>query len=515
MSGPIRRLLTHRTVEFYAVLAVVAVLPFLVLAVLGGVYIWQGGWLPYFILLLLGLALLLFVAAWVFKRPESEPEELVEGLEPKADWSAKDNGVWHLATQRIDSEKLAHTPWTDVQQEMMTQLVFVAKCYHEGEVDAEYAVSLPEFLLMLEVCSRNYRALILQHVPLVQSVKLSTLRSVYRQKDKISTTYSLLQVGYRIFRIVGGPQLAVASEVRGAIMGSMLDGLSEHLQRNLKKLLFEEVSQVAIDLYSGHLALSDEEGRKYQQQIAAAVEAAPVKPLSVVVLGQVNAGKSSLVNALAEQCVAEIDVIQAGDKVVRHRLQLTDELELELVDTPGINGEARIEDLLLEEATQGDLVLWLSQANQPAKELDSRLLMRWNAYFSGNIQRRKPPILLVTTHNDQLKPIAEWDPPYDLNESGIKKVATILNALHYTQQTLDLPRDSSAVPVSLAPDKDHYNVGTVKDLILGLSEDARASQLNKDRILAVKNQSFAKSTWDQFVGMGRVVGTLALKKSDM
>ena len=511
MSGYARRLLTHRTVEFYAVLAVVVVLPFLVLVVLGFVHLSQEGWVGLFVLLLFGLALVTFIAGWVFKRPESEPEELVEGLEPKKDWSIKDKGVWQRATQRIGSMQLVDRPWADVQQQMMAQLVFVAKCYHEGDGEAEYAVSLPEFLLMLEVCSRNYRAMILQHVPLSQSLRLSTLRSAYRKKDKIDTAYSLLQTGYRVFRMVSHAPIAVVSELRGAVLGSMMDGLSDHLQKNLKKLLFEEVSQVAIDLYSGRLKLSDEEIKLYQRQIAPPAEKEPVRPLSVVIIGQVNAGKSSLVNALTEQCLSEIDVLQVGEKITRHRLQLTDDLELDLVDTPGINGEDQMEDLLLREATRGDLVLWLSQANQPAKELDSQLLKRWNVYFSENTQRRKPPILLVTTHNDQLKPIAEWHPPYDLNESGVKKVKNILDALEYTQQAVQLPGDSSAVPVSLAPDKELYNVDTVKDLIIGMSEDARASQLNKDRILAADDQSLASMTWRQLVGIGRVVGTLALK----
>ena len=111
MSGYARRLLTHRTVEFYAVLAVVVVLPFLVLVVLGFVHLSQEGWVGLFVLLLFGLALVTFIAGWVFKRPESEPEELVEGLEPKKDWSIKDKGVWQRATQRIGSMQLVDRPW--------------------------------------------------------------------------------------------------------------------------------------------------------------------------------------------------------------------------------------------------------------------------------------------------------------------------------------------------------------------------------------------------------------------
>jgi predicted GTPase len=514
MSDFTRQLLAHRKTEFYALLVVAILFPFLVLAVFGLVFIWQQGWIMYFLALLLLSATILAVAAWAFKRLDTDDGRELQTLEPRAGWGSEDRRVWALSTQRIASSKLADTPWPDLQQEIITQMVFVAQCYHGDKKDAEYAVSLPEFLLMLEVCSRNYRALISQRIPLSHKLKLSTMRAVYRQREAINTSYGILHLGYRLFRVAGNAPMAVLSELRGAVLGTMTDGLSAHMQKNLKKLLFEEVSQVAIDLYSGRLKLSSEELRHYQQQVTAPLEPVAVKPISVVLIGQVNAGKSSLINALAEQCVAEIDVIETGEAIVRHRLQLTDELELELVDTPGINSDSHVAKQLLHEAAQADLVLWLSQANQPAKELDRQLLQRWQAYFSQHIERRMPPILLVTTHNDQLSPKAQWRPPYDMNDISSRKVATMLQAIRYTQQALQLAEDSSVVAISVAPDKDSYNVGSVKDLILGLSEDARASQLNKDRVQAAQDAPLLKTVWGQLRGMGRVVGTLVREQQD-
>ncbi|NND39776.1 MAG: hypothetical protein HKO06_09290 [Pseudomonadales bacterium] len=522
MSNYFRRMFTHKTAQFYGLLSVLVVLPVLFLAGLGLLYVWQQGWSVEFMLVLFVFAVVLIIAARLARPEKPEVGELVESLAPKPDWSARDQQVWQQAKQRIVSEELLETPWSELQSAMMSQLTYVANCYHQGAREAEFAVTLPEFLLMLETCSRNYRALILKNAPVTQRVKISTVRSVYRHKDTISGGVNALHWGYRALRMVISAPSAVVSEARGAITGSVFDELSGHMQNNLKKMLFEEVSQVAIDLYSGRLKLSDEELHVYQQQLAKAdararekaqkSEAANTRPLTVVVIGQVNAGKSSLVNALAEQSLSEIDVIQAGNKALRHRLQLSEALEIELVDTPGINGEKKINKLLLAEATQADLVLWLSAANQPAKELDKQLVQAWQAYFSKHIARRQPPILLVTTHNDLLKPAAEWQPPYDLNDTASRKASMMLEALHYTQQVLELPADTSALPVCLAADKGHYNVDALRELIAGMSEDARASQLNRHRVEAGDSQPLAKAAWTQLIGMGRVVGQVAFKR---
>ncbi|NNM11032.1 MAG: hypothetical protein HKO60_03815, partial [Pseudomonadales bacterium] len=90
MSNYFRRMFTHKTAQFYGLLSVLVVLPVLFLAGLGLLYVWQQGWSLEFMLVVFAFAVVLIIAARVFRPAEPEMGELVESLAPKPDWSARD-----------------------------------------------------------------------------------------------------------------------------------------------------------------------------------------------------------------------------------------------------------------------------------------------------------------------------------------------------------------------------------------------------------------------------------------
>ena len=66
------------------------------------------------------------------------------------------------------------------------------------------------------------------------------------------------------------------------------------------RLLVLEVGRAAIDLYAGRLTLSDDELAAARERDMAPSSKADA-PVRIVLIGQVNAGKSSLLNALAQE----------------------------------------------------------------------------------------------------------------------------------------------------------------------------------------------------------------------
>jgi hypothetical protein len=240
--------------------------------------------------------------------------------------------------------------------------------------------------------------------------------------------------------------------------------------------------------------------------------AVELKPLSVLVVGQVNAGKSSLVNALQEQCVAEIDTLPSTEGFACHHLQLDNGLELYLIDSPGLDGSEQTTQTLLEQAARADLLLWVCQANQPAKELDRQFMEHWQAYFVHHLRRKKPPLLLVTTHNDQLRPRADWQPPYDLEDTDNPRVAAMLDALRHAHETIGFAADDPAVPVALPPGGAHFNLDVLRELLQTLSDQARAAQLNRQRLDAADSVISLSRMLQQTAGLVRFGKTLALKK---
>jgi predicted GTPase len=282
------------------------------------------------------------------------------------------------------------------------------------------------------------------------------------------------------------------------------------MQKNIRVVLFEQVTKVGIDLYSGRLKFSEEELLAYRnaQEKPAEID---IKPLSVMFVGQLNAGKSSLINSLKQQCVAETDALPATSGFHYHPMRLANDLEVYLIDTPGLDGGENTAKLLLKEAVKADLLLWVSPANQPAKALDRQFFELWCKYFVDHLARKKPPILLVTTHNDRLPPAGEWHPPYDLANSEDNRVQSMMAALRYTHESIGLSEDSPTVPVSLLPGTEPYNLDVLQTLLQSASDEARAAQLNRQRLDADAGVPVGLKALQQTAGLVKVGVKIALK----
>ena len=510
MKTTLERLLKKRTKELYAAVIILWLVPALALAVLGLVYLWQAGWFWWFSGGLLLLSVISWLVRYLLRSQAEETEPTIDHLDPRPDWSNHDQRVWKEALAHITSEQLTDTPWVDIPLAMFDHLAFVAKAYHGDDNRAVYAFSVPELLLMLEIWSRDYRADIIENVPLVQSVKVSTFLDVTDKADTAQRASKYLGPLIRVIKAGINPATGLLSEASSQIATRIFSDLTLHMQSNMKAMLFEEVTHVAIDLYSGRLKLSEEELLAYRRA-QGIPELEDVIPLSVVIVGQVNAGKSSLVNALKEECVAEVDATPATADFHHHNIQLTEDLEVYLIDTPGLDGRKETEEAILREALKADLIIWVNQANQPAKALDHQFLEQWNCFFESNLNRKKPPILLVTTHNDMLPPIGDWQPPYDMTDLENKKVKSMTEALKYTQQAIKLPEETPAVPVCLLPGEKRFNLNLLRDLLRSISDQARAAQLNRQRLDADGRASIVKKALRQSAGLVRSGIRIALK----
>ena len=507
MKKLLNKLLRERSTEFYVAGVLLWLLPGLILGVLGLVYLWQTGWFWWFSAGLLVLAALSWAVRRVLSKPEEQPDESPQHLDPRPEWSDHDKQVWQTSIARIEEAGLATTPWDDIPQAMFDQLTFVARVYHGDSREAEFAFSLPELLLMLETWSREYRAQVVQNMPLAHDVKISTLRTMSRRADTALRIYSYISPFISALRIGINPVTGLAREFSSQLATKYMGDLGQLMQKNIRVVLFEQVTQVGIDLYSGRLKFSEEELLAYRnaQQKPEEID---IKPLSVFVVGQLNAGKSSLINELKQQYVAETDALPATSGFHYHPLMLENDVEIYLVDSPGFDGKKSTSKALLREVVKADLLLWVSQANQPAKALDKQFLEQWNGYFTEHLARKKPPILLVTTHNDRLPPVDDWQPPYDLSDPASKKVKSMLAALDYSNEAIGLPKDSWAVPVSLLSGEDSFNLDVLQALLIAVSDEARAAQLNRQRLDA--GTGVLKAI-NQTAGLVKVGVKLALK----
>jgi predicted GTPase len=265
--------------------------------------------------------------------------------------------------------------------------------------------------------------------------------------------------------------------------------LFDRLRARLTQAFILKVGRAAIDLYAGRLALSDEEMRVAQEVDAPATNIA-IQPVRLILVGQVNAGKSSLVNALALETHCAVGPVPTTSQATEYRLELEGRPAVSLVDMAGLTeGDA---PEFLAQAERADLVLWVASAMQPARSPDRRGLdeyRSWAAQLASKpirLSRRPPPVLLALTHVDLVRPASEWAPPYDVEAPEVPKARNIRAAIDSAAKALEISVQA-VVPVALPPGIPPYNIDSLWARIASELPDARRTQLDRLRVGAQRS----------------------------
>ena len=361
-------------------------------------------------------------------------------------------------------------PWRELQAEAW-RLLERAAAEVSGGTRGPLDFSIPEALLLADRVLGRLRGDLRRYVPLADQVRIGTLLWLWRQRQRIGTGVTLGKVGWRVFRAATNPLSALLQEAQALVLSPANAELQFAGQAGLQRVLLEEIAAAAIDLHGGYLRYSEAE--LLQIDLAAteadrARLAAQDQPLRVLVLGQVSAGKSSLINALTGEVKAETDMAPTTPGLVTHTL---DE-GLSFIDTPGIDGTKAVEDQLLTEALQADLLLWACRANRPARAPDVALLTRLRqACDEGG--RRRPPMVVALTGVDLL--LEGW--PFAENLLPPEALALLSKVI--TAVSADLG-ESRLVPLCLEPPV--WNLQAIEGLIDASLPEALMVQRNRRRL---------------------------------
>ena len=360
----------------------------------------------------------------------------------------------------------------------------VARRFHPEAHTAWAQFSLPEVLLLAERLCRDVRREALRHIPGVRAMRLSQLLWVQRQHERYGAVAQTgWRVGYGLWRVVRAalnPLQAAGRETSGVIMEKTTKVLSYRLRAYATRLLVLEIGRASIDLYSGRLALSDDDLRAARERdMASAAEA--VVPVRIVLIGQVNAGKSSLLNAMAQEIRCAVGPLPTTSSAREYLLDVEGRPMVMLVDLPGIGECTETAPELLLQAERADLIMWVASATQPARGPDRKGLDDLRAWAKAQLARRAPPVLLALTHVDELRPAVEWTPPYDITAPAGPKARAIRAALDAAARALDLPVDV-IVPVAVRPGREAYNLDALWARIAVELDEAKLVQLDRLRV---------------------------------
>ncbi|BAQ61434.1 hypothetical protein GM3708_1840 [Geminocystis sp. NIES-3708] len=156
------------------------------------------------------------------------------------------------------------------------------------------------------------------------------------------------------------------------------------------------------------------------------------KPVNILLVGRTGAGKSSLINTLFDAQKAEVDVLPSTTEITSYQWEAKTGETLNLLDTPGYEQINRPEyqEKVLDYAHHADLILLLNPALDPALQMDKDFLLK----LPTNLQ--EIPIFTIITQVDRLRPLREWQPPYNWLTGNLPKEISIREAVKYRQENL-------------------------------------------------------------------------------
>lgn len=474
--------LSHGIMPF---LTVAVILPVLVLGAFGVFAVYDYGYLLEFILLLTVCALVVMIPLWSGKIFQSQPFTVVgeSFVDPSAGWGDFEHQVWKKLNLQIIKKLRENSEWGSLQSHALSLITSIAKEYHGTSKRGELAFTIPELLIMVEEISRRYRTLLQTHVPFIEHLYLSHIAHGYDNKAKLETGWKSATRFWNTYRVVRfvNPMTAIISELRSQAIGKLMAHVNMEIQHKLKQALLQEAVSVAIDLYSGRFKVDDKQlessfsCRKDSEKMAMSLD-----PLRICIIGQINSGKSSIVNTLIKGMIAEVSLLPATDRATVYQCHIEGLDAIHLVDLPGFNGDKKDEKMLLQEVVDSDLILWVLKANQPARALDVNFKALLDGYYAKKENRslKRPQVIGILNQVDRLSPATEWSSPDEIHPPKNEKAEKIRAALDFNREVLGF---SNLIPLAVGSDKEAFNIDELIILLDKNYRDGVQTQLNRRR----------------------------------
>ncbi|HZT48067.1 MAG TPA: GTPase [Hyphomicrobiaceae bacterium] len=495
-------------------LAVALVLPALSLVPLGTLWLWQHGYLIYWAIgTCVAVACLYYLQRrLIVSVPADAAVEAEAGDAGEERWTPRQAEAWEDVLALARSVPAARLTNRDAATALGLETIeLVARRLHPERREPLLQFTVPEALAVVERASANLRAFILTAFPLGDRITVAQVMWLYRWRGALQ----LAEKGYDLWRILRllNPVSAATQELRETFTRQIIEAGREHLGRRLARAFVKEVGRAAIDLYGGNLRVTESDLRAHvtpaSRRDLTAAEAREAEPIRILVAGQAGAGKSSLINALADAVEAVADVLPSTRRFTAYRLTHEGLPAALIIDSPGLAGSGSHRQLV-EAADDCDMVLWVVSAARAAREEDARALAAIRQHFAAEPNRRRPPMLLVLSHVDQLRPFGEWQPPYDVTRAADEKSQSIRAALDAACRDLGFAA-GDAVPVRADGGIAPYNIDVLWARLIELVPDAQRARLLRTLADIDSGPGWAR-LWSQAANAGRVVKATLLER---
>lgn len=487
-------------------LSSLSLLPIVLLAGFGGWSLYQSGywfWLWWTMPLCWGAASLLW-------RRWGGMVEIPQAPLDRTHWTPQDQSATAIveAQQRrvgeFTTEQLSDPQfYTQVTQDLALR---IAQHYHPKAKDPLDRRTVVEILAAVQLISADVEDWFLRYVPGGHLVTVGHWKMLahapgwWQTATNAGWVASILMNPLNLGRFFAS-KLAV-------------DPLSGQVQQNLLGLFYtayiRQAGYYLIELNSGRLQGGSERYRKWMKQVQtptplqaatpmpAVVEPAPPPvTITIALIGQVKAGKSSLINALVGSAAAVTDVLPATKKVQRYAYSPPGHGDrFVLLDTTGYSdagATAEQQTETREAVQQADLVLLVLDARSPSRDADVKTLTSLADWYTAHPQLKPPPLIVVLNKIDGLSPVMEWAPPYDWRNPVRPKEKNIAAAMAYAHEVFGA-KIKAVVPTCCDAEHDRVH-GIATDLVPAMAEhldNARSAALLRELRRSIDQGKFAR-----------------------
>ncbi len=282
--------------------------------------------------------------------------------------------------------------------------------------------------------------------PALNQVTIGQAYQAYEVYQKLEPSARKIWQAWNWAQWVLNPAAAVARTATQRTSSRATQELLSNLSQLMREAALRNLGRQAIALYSGSASPSLEAATivqpilpKAQTQtlrdiISQANPSQTVEqtPVNLLLVGRTGAGKSSLINTLFVEAQAEVDALPSTDRIQDYHWQTATGEALTLWDSPGYEqvDRAELRDQVLDHAAHADLVLLATPALDPALQMDLDFLRDLQTEISDL------PTIAIVTQVDRLRPIREWQPPYDWQNGDRPKEISIREATQYRASLL-------------------------------------------------------------------------------